>query len=94
MFLSQQCVPQGIHQRWQNFLCRFPNDVEVHVEVAVDKAVAHGDNLRPGNPRNFGASLCRDSGTSLAYDLDGPDESQSEHPVLFEVFAFPSDDEA
>lgn len=94
MFLSEQRVLQGIYQRWQIFLCCFPNDVEVHVEVAVDEAVAHGNDLRPGNLRNFGSSFRRDSGTSLAYDLDGPDESQSEHPVLFEVFAFPSDDEA
>lgn len=33
------------NERWQSFLHSFPEDVQIDVEISVDRAVPHTDNL-------------------------------------------------
>src|SRR5438094_7607015 len=41
------------HDRRQLFSYRLPNNIEVHVEIAVNKTIAHGDDVGPGNLRRL-----------------------------------------
>lgn len=64
-----------------------PQSVVIDPVVAVDEAISHRDDLRPGDVRGARARRFGDSSRGFADDLDEFDQREEEDAVAVEVVA-------
>src|SRR5437879_1882518 len=81
------------HDRRQLFSYRLPNNIEVHVEIAVNKTIAHGDDVGPGNLRRLRPKFTGNLTGCFAKNLDRLHKGQRQRAVCFKfTFGLISDE--
>jgi hypothetical protein len=69
-------------KRWEIMLDGIPQNIEIHLVIAMDKTVSHPNDLRPRNPRILSAPLRANPNSRLTDDFNQTNQCEFKHPVF------------